>query len=326
MPRTVVLRRFEWVRRAFLAATLSLVALWAYGQVVRDRSWIDGLCFYIPSPVVAFWCLALLGISVWRGWERAATWSLLLATLPPVFMVALTENHWWTSSLPAAAEGGYRLVHWNVCHGGTGWQNQVQTVRKRGPDVIVLSELPDEATGAEFPGFLYVRCGKMMILARWPVQSSGPLVSGGVLQAYLVTVQMPDRELRLLVGDMTSNIRLPRDPWLQRLMQVARDRKADLIVGDLNAPRRSRALSDSRFDFQHAFDVSGSGWGYTWPVPCPVLAIDQCLAGPRIQPVRYELQSTLLSDHRLQCLDFDWSPEVPEGDNRTTNASQLPKS
>ena len=56
--------------------------------------------------------------------------------------------------------------------------------------------------------------------------------------------------------------------------------------------------------YHHAYDQAGSGWSYTWPIPCPVWAIDQCIVGPRVQPLRYTQRSTTSSDHRMQIFDF----------------------
>ena len=40
-----------------------------------------------------------------------------------------------------------------------------------------------------------------------------------------------------------------------------------------------------------------------------MFAIDQCIAGPNLVPISYRLQSTGLSDHRMQLLTFDASGE-----------------
>lgn len=78
-----------------------------------------------------------------------------------------------------------------------------------------------------------------------------------------------------------------------------------MSVGDFNAPRRSLAFSQLPTGFRHAYDAAGAGWSYTWPVPVSFLAIDQCIIGPRLKLVHYELQSTWMSDHRLQVVDFE---------------------
>ncbi len=104
--------------------------------------------------------------------------------------------------------------------------------------------------------------------------------------------------------DIGASLFNPRDPRLRKLTALMQTERPDLVVGDFNSRRRSRALCPLPGGFEHAYDAAGSGWSYTWPVPCPVLAIDQCIVGTRITPVMYELTSTLRSDHRMQTLDF----------------------
>jgi hypothetical protein len=51
----------------------------------------------------------------------------------------------------------------------------------------------------------------------------------------------------------------------------------------------------------HAYDVAGSGWSATWPIPLPLWAIDQCLVGPRLQVVVHTaLGFRRGSDHRCK--------------------------
>jgi len=65
--------------------------------------------------------------------------------------------------------------------------------------------------------------------------------------------------------------------------------RPDLVAGDFNAPRRSRAISPLPAGFAHAYDLAGCGWSYTWPVICPLYAIDQCIVSNSVRPIRYEL-------------------------------------
>ena len=98
------------------------------------------------------------------------------------------------------------------------------------------------------------------------------------------------------------------------------DWEPDLVVGDFNAPRRSRALSPLPSGFVHAYEAVGSGWSYTWPVLCPLYSIDHCIVGQRIHPVVYNLESSWHSDHRRQVLEFTikskLQPDQKKGANR----------
>ena len=109
--------RARWLFRA----AVCLWAMWLIGQAARDRTWLTGLLFYIPSPAVAvlFFALAL------RSWRRKGLCSALLCVflaLVPTVLVIFVENRPIRSSATVEEAASTRLVHWNVFGGGLGWK------------------------------------------------------------------------------------------------------------------------------------------------------------------------------------------------------------
>ncbi|MCA9063314.1 MAG: hypothetical protein KDA96_09655 [Planctomycetaceae bacterium] len=285
--------------------SLLLVLLWTIGQFARDRTWLSGFLFYFPSPCLCGWLLT----GALRNRRRSA-WGMryyLLLVIPPLFMVAVVENQWTTEQHEVeSSETPLRLMHWNVCHGLAGWDEQCQRLLAKNPDLFVVSEPPENWSSASFPGYQCLPLNGMMVACRGhlTLKSTSSLVEGGALLAYEIDCDVAGKRIRIVAADHTSSLRAHRNPSLQRMNLVLAKRKPHIIVGDFNAPRRSLAFSVLPEGFRHAYDECGSGWSYTWPVPIPVLAIDQCIIGPEVVAHRYELQSTTLSDHRLQLLDF----------------------
>jgi vancomycin resistance protein VanJ len=280
-------------------------AVWLVGQVVRDRSWLTGMCFYLPSPLVAAWLLLLALGAGWQGRRRRA------------LGVAGVENQWTPPARSAAPAGPpLRLVHWNVWDGphmGHRWPRICRVLTQLEADVYVLSEAPDEEVLSLLVhdlcgGFAVCRYRDMAVLARGELLAHAKLADGPA-RAHSLTWRPGGAELALLVVDLPSNLRLARDPYLRWVRGLVADRQPDLVVGDFNAPRRSAALADLPAGYRHAYDAAGAGWSYTYPVPAPLWAIDQCLVGPRLVPLRHELHATADSDHRLQVLDF--APAAP---------------
>lgn len=201
-----------------------------------------------------------------------------------------------------------RLIHWNVARGVMGWEKQRAYIESLQPDIIVLSEIPEPFDSASLTGFDVLVVEGMAVACHGPTIKSRRVFRGGPLISYQVSCMLSEGRFELLIADMTSRVTVPRDPSLRRFVPQLSQRNIDVSVGDFNAPRRSLAFESLPVGFQHAYNAAGAGWSYTWPVPVPCLAIDQCMTGPNVHAVNYELRSTLLSDHRLQILDFDWSP------------------
>lgn len=306
-------------RRPLLTAMSVLVAglfgIWVIGQCVFDLTWYTALCFYIPSPVVG---AALLLQSSWllgRQRQRSAAVFALLAAFPLGFTV-LVENQWAAPRNTAETENlpHMRLVHWNTWYGERGWDPVMDRLRSLKADIYVLSESARgydvEAAAKSFgPEFHVLRFEDMAVFARGELVVHERLPIGRHGWARLIDWKSPAGLMRILAVDFPSHPRTHRAPLLAELRRQIEQWQPDFVVGDMNAPRRSPGLRDLPAGYRHTYLSSGSGWSYTWPVICPLWAIDQCIAGRRVHPLHYELQSTTVSDHRLQLCDFAFATD-----------------
>src|SRR5262245_22934362 len=115
-----------WVM-ALVVAGLCLV-----GQLFRDRLWLTGLCFYLPSPLVAVGLLlAAAGI---RRWSRRRARVAAFLVLPPLFWVVAVENQWSRPICVAEPGRQFRLVFWNVANANLGWPGVQQALQQAAAD------------------------------------------------------------------------------------------------------------------------------------------------------------------------------------------------
>ncbi len=317
----------RWARRAFVGL-IAFFTAWCVGQVFRDVTWVTGLCFYIPSPVLAALLILAAGLDLVRPgtlrwapnrtsrWARsrfiAASWALL--GVAPILVVVFVENRFdagrpFPPDDAARGDGVVRLVHWNVYEGERGWEGVVDVMRGTQADIFVLSELPkdrgfDEILADFGAGFDGIRVATMGVIVRNGSASREFFVRGGKVYVAAARCDFGSNSIEVLAVDLPSSPMRARDPYLNEVIGAMRATEPDVVVGDFNAPRRSRTLEPPPDGYQHAYDTHGSGWSYTWPLPCPVYALDQCLYSERVEPLRYELRSSEHSDHRLQVFDF----------------------
>jgi vancomycin resistance protein VanJ len=288
-----------------LAFLLGLTSVWAVGQVLRDSTWLSGLCFYVPSPFLAVVLMAAVLFFLAVGRRRSALLAFVLV-VPPLGVVLCVENQLVRSE--SAPPGPLRMVHWNV--GRTLHRPGVRAfLADRRADLYVLSEIPDVQSVEQFcddlgGNYRAEVFSNLAVVGRGRVVLLGRLMDRDGARAQVVGWEYDGHSLLLLVADLPSDIRVPRDPLLRELNEHIRRHGPDLVVGDLNAPRRSRALGELPPGYQHAYDSVGSGVGYTWPVPLPIYALDHCIHGRRVTPTHYTLRSSVHSDHRCQVLDF----------------------
>ncbi len=299
----------EWVAALVLAG-------WGIGQVARDATLPTALIFYLPSLAVAALLLALAAFARWRS----GRWLwIALAALPPLLVVVAVENRWPGAGGESAGESAprgerLRVVHWNVAGGWTGADAEAAEIARRDPDLVVLSEGPSRVArrvSAHLPGFQARSFGALSFLAR-DLDEGRWLERRRDLQVVWESFSWHSRRWSLLAVNLGSSPWQARDPLLREVVRRIEQVRPDLVVGDFNAPRRSWALAALPAGYRHAYDEAGRGWSATWPMPVPLLALDQAIVGPRLRAVGYHLTGTSWSDHRLQLVELVARPGAAE--------------
>ena len=318
-------------RSATLPAAVAIFGIWCIGQIVRDRILLTAWAFYLPSILVSATLLLLaVGESLRRQRRRARL--LLLLALPPAAAILLLENHWLPrAESPAEAESvgsrtlgsvganrrpaDLRVAAWNVADFPRGVERAAALLRPLDLDLVVLSEAPGKPPRElerQLGGALRMTpIGAMALLTRGEVLSIEWLARDRALQVALVRWAIAGRTLGVLAVNVISSPKVARDPLLARVVGMISKRSPDLVLGDFNAPRRSRAFARLPAGFRHGYDAGGFGWSATWPAGLPLLAIDQTIVGPRLAVRSYRLRTTKISDHRLQLTELDF--RMPPG-------------
>lgn len=292
----------------FALLVIGLVGAWLIGQWRRDATLLTALCFYIPSPLLLVTLLVGSGVCHAVRLRYAGRGLLALAAMPLV-SIALVENQWATPPPAEDAVGTpVRVVHWNVMWGELGWPAIAKQLVELDADAYVLSEVGAGFDFSAFEGYEVAADWSMAIVARGELGELQRRYNKLEIRELWIDwrpIGLAESEdpLRVMLVDISAQPRLHRRPTIDLVRRNLAELQPDLVMGDFNSPRLSIGLTPPPPGYRHAYDAVGSGWSYTWPVPAPVLAIDQTLIGERLAPKRYRLETTWLSDHRRQVFD-----------------------
>lgn len=337
MARTAIRLWPRWLTpRRQSTISLCLFGAWCIGQIFLDRTWLTGLAFYVPSPIM----LVTLLVTAARCRRMDQTANIqktgqvsLIAAIPVLLVILGWENHFLekprTSHVanPNQTASQYQtLVHWNVCSGQLGWKRVLKTLNEQQADIYILSEQPhpqkvnawiENDLGESFRAEWF---HKMVVLSKGQIREPKWLVNDEESLIGFFYWEYNGSQTGIFVVDLISDIDKHRDPILAQLNRLIEEYKPGIIVGDFNAPRRSRQLQASNLPtgYKHAYNLVGGEHGYTWPVPLPVYAIDHCIVAPSVQVGDYDLQ-TSFSDHRLQRLTFLTTNRAPLESSSSTN-------
>jgi len=298
MSADLIAPRRRWVPRIGRIAVRAVVLLFFLGLVVRltirDRLLGANTIFYATPWSV----LCALGI-VSTIWARSR-WGKRPATAFALAAVGCGTMWLWSAwSFRAAPSDltGVRVVTWNLSHGRWGLAGLAAAAAELKPDIGIFVEADPSRIDVRalmkqaFPEHkVFLLGGGIVVVSRWP---------GGEARAYQFGSEKTESRIReidlttpwgnwtVFACDIASNTLYQREPHFRELAErIAACANPVLIGGDFNTPLDSLHLEKLRaLGLAEAFESSGSGYLPTWPVPAPVLSLDQIWMSKQFQPV-----------------------------------------
>ncbi len=285
---------------------------------VRDRFFPWAMIYYLtPIPALPIWTLiaAIAGAraNVWRrptGTVSFVRPRLSLTRLHSLFgliFLIWTLNAEFVFRSQPALPGDLRIVFWNVARLQGGVDQLATQLRSYEPSVIALVEadknhqlnvpewqaaLPDyEVTGTRWGGLVAV---KGQVLS----DHERELSDASYCEEYELRIN--DVDFTLLLVDLASDLKRSRRARVDTFLKVAEaiaDRPS-VIVGDFNTPDDSVWLAPLCNRYRQAFRERGRGYAATWPMPLPVLTIDQMWVSQFVDVSSCQVGWTVSSDHR----------------------------
>lgn len=256
-------------------------------------------------------------LAVLAGHRRgAASWALLALILPHCAgsqPPRLTEDSSPEAITTATtAPRMHRLLYWNVSHLDHRVSLLAEEILRHEPDIITLVEAGPATEDLRavwnkyFPEYELTFLGGEILLLTKGVAGhvrAFDLPHGSRLRE--VELALDEERLTVMIVDIQGRPSFSREPSLSRVTEIVQGKGNSplLVAGDFNTPRDSLLLQPLQRQLENAFDVAGTGFAPTWPVPLPVLTIDQvwgnhltfhtCIPG-----------WSGLSDHRPLIVDF----------------------
>lgn len=290
---------------AIAAAVVCLVGV-GVRLSIRDSIDATGVVYYAtPWPVLAALVMLVAGGLRLRNHSR---WTRPVATVGLISLASWLFLSYSTSSTPRLAPSALTCLSWNTDHGRAGWSRIAQTIRSEPADLVCLVEagptepaherfwqaaFPDHATGNLGSGILVlVRDGTIRQVG------SGSIDGNARFRQFDVSCR--GERLTVLVVDVRSTPWVSRRSALEKLVRLIKplgDRPV-LITGDFNTPSDSACFDTWRTPLKNAWEAAGNGFRPTWPVPLPMLDLDQCWGNRHVDFVHCRGGWSSWSDHR----------------------------
>lgn len=300
----------KWRRITGIAALVMAVVSVLVSATVRDR--------WVPTALVMFatpWLvrLGLVVIVLFSRPGKVLAWIALAVAL--VSGLEGWRSFRWHGEKPVAAKEGFDLTLWNCGHRLARMPEQWSPLIGSGTRLVVLIEAgvfsAEEWAGftATFPDFDWRQLdGGIVVGVRGRFIGSELFEGPPKLRCYRIQVSISGVIHTVLACDIPSQPWLLRQPYLDRIRSVARERRC-LIAGDFNTPPAAVGYDDWRRDFTFANAARTSGFAETWPYGVPLLQLDQLWLSHDLKCTSVTQQSGLHSDHARMM--FHVVPAIP---------------
>lgn len=292
------------LRRATFAVGMMTLAGVVIRLTVKDSLPIFSTLYYAtPLPLLtvgALWC----AVWCWRSPQRrfAAEWTLLT-----VLLGLWTYSVCWRSHAPNGSEQEkLTVLFWNVARHDD-LTAAAAYIRRADPDIVGLVEVKGSARDRrEFwmhalPGYdISILGSGMQLLTKGTAGEASPHQLHGNSECRELEVTIRGRRIHCIVVDIESDVFRSRRTALEQLAVRAAVHHDEpvLIMGDFNTPPDSIHFSLFRESLRQLFDACGSGYAPTWPVPWPVLQLDQIWINEHAEGVSCIHGWSRASDHR----------------------------
>ncbi len=321
--------------------TLLLVAAVIVRFTFQDR-WAGFLALYFATP----WPVIAAGSAIWAvywfrlgrpGAAARATGSPQSHAIEPgartggvrrfsrfaaaglVILCAIAVVGWlaqgWQWRRAKDVRGDLRLAHWNVDRPVWRQAGDFRWLAAQDADIISIAEREPRNVKmkarwqAAFPDYQLVPArGETLLLVRGEVLSVTKEMHFKGSFGTRIQTRIRGREVTVLQVDINGTPWLSRSGALTRIAAIVAQHHDEnlILVGDFNTPLDSAYIGLLRKQMTNAFEASGSGCAATWPMPLPVLSLDQVWTTPSLRPVRCEHFGSWRSDHRAVVAEIDF--------------------
>ena len=309
----------NWLRRGhrFLRRSLAR-SIWIFvatGLLLRltiqDRFHPWALIYYLtPIPALPIWLL-MAGILWGRTLSPAAfrpRFSIRRLNQIAVVLSALWAFHSeYMDRAEPTSPRDLSVAFWNTARVPFGIDPVARQLREGNPTLIGLVEAnafqPDLVAEwqSELPGYKVLGThfgGLIAVKGTVRSQTSYDLLPKSSCEQFDLTIE--EQNFTVLLVDIAAQLNLSRRQPLQELADLI-ERLSDrplIIMGDFNTPDDSVLFNPLRKHCRIAIRERGTGYAATWPMPLPVLTLDQIWVNEFVNVSSCQYRWSVYSDHR----------------------------
>ncbi len=293
----------------FALSAIFLPCLILIRLTIRDSiSFIAPLYYATPYILIFFYAFF---IAIFALFKRIKVFTSIFLLISIISLIFFYNTEFVTNKKIKREDSEYRIMFFNLARNG---REKIDDIIK-----IIRDEKIDIAGFVETTNLLYTHSNRialdpkkwndklpeynikmlkneMMLITKSKIVSS---LNGGCkrLNYNKINLVLDNKEVTLFIVDIASKPFKSRKIPFETLKNEIYKEKNVIFMGDFNTPISSYFFDDMKIKYQNAFLKTGNGYKPTWPLPIPILTLDNIWFDNNWNLINCKYYKTDFSDH-----------------------------
>lgn len=269
--------------------------------IIKDRYFHTGVIFYatpLPLTIIMGFVISLFFL------RNRKTLIFLIAVNLGVSIYFFT--HYFGSPIKPNSGKTYTALLWNVA------ENRplptdilIKHIKETNADVVALIEAyrvsndDKDILESAFPEYEFKALyGTMLIGVRGSIENITFKAKTNVCKLNYITAMIDQEKTHILMVDINAVPMIDKAIPLGIVDQYLKNNEVNIMLGDFNTPYESIFFKPFKTDL-NSFHPYSIGMSSTWPLPTPVIEIDQIWVDKSFQPIKLKKYAYPESDHKM---------------------------
>lgn len=221
------------------------------------------------------------------------------------------SHYFGSAHKESSSANNSHILFWNVA------QSQplptdiiIKHIKQHNPEIVALGEAfhvsqnDIEIFEAACPEYQFrILYGTMLIAVKGVVNDVHYEADAEVYRLNYITATINQKPVYIMFVDIFADPLLNKEIPLGIIHEFSKKNPVDMLIGDFNTPYESIFFKEYKTNF-NSFHPYSIGMTYTWPIPMPVIEIDQIWLAKSYQPLKLQKFCYKNSDHKLLIAEY----------------------
>lgn len=275
--------------------------------IVKDRFHGLSVLFYaFPLPIIG-----AIGLLVTVMYYRQKPLFYALLILMTGMTIYFFAHYFGEAHEDSSHQKNSHILFWNVA------QRQplpldvlIKYMNDYNPEIVALGEayhVSDtdlNTLKSVFPDYQFkILYGSMLIGVKGTIDDVEFQANAESYKLNYISATIQKKVVYIMIVDVYANPLLNKEIPLGIIHDFSKKNQVDVLIGDFNTPYESVFFKEYQSNF-NSFHPYSIGMTSTWPLPMPVIEIDQIWLAKSYQPLKLQKFCDKLSDHKLLIAEY----------------------